>query len=189
MISAAKIKLQIWQQCIFFGLILSLSVLLTSQSFASKANTPPRVADQVDLSRYMGGWYEIAAFPNIFQRGCRCSRAFYSLQGTGVHIVNQCLNKNNQLKQATARAWQAKDGSSSQLKVQFFWPFRGDYWILYVSPNYQDAIVGSPHRKYLWFLSRSRQLSEKRYQYLVSLAAAQGFDVSKLRRTSQHCDS
>ena len=137
----------------------------------------------------MGTWYEVASFPNFFQRGCRCSQAHYQLDEQYVRVLNQCYQgKHNQLKRAKAKAWQAKGGRSSQLKVQFFWPFRADYWILYVSPNYQEAIVGSPSRRYLWFLSRTKKISQKRYQYLVSIAEKQGYDVTKLHITDQKCE-
>ncbi len=173
-----------WVKRLVYCCLLSLCF-----SVLASQNTLPLVASNVDLERYMGTWYEVASFPNFFQRGCRCSQAHYQLDGQYVRVLNQCYQgKHNQLKRAKAKAWQAKGGHSSQLKVQFFWPFRADYWILYVSPNYQEAIVGSPSRRYLWFLSRTKKISQKRYQYLVSIAEKQGYDVKKLHITDQKCE-
>ena len=168
--------------------ILYLCLIALCLSATAYPSSLPLVAHNVDLERYMGTWYEIAAFPNFFQRGCHCSQAHYLLDGQTVRILNQCYKgKQRQLKDARAKAWRAKGGRSSQLKVQFFWPFRADYWILYVSSNYQEAIVGSPNRRYLWFLSRNKQIPQKRYQYLLSVAKKRGYDIDKLHLSDQQC--
>ena len=50
----------------------------------------------------------------------------------------------------------------AKLKVWFFWPFKGDYWIIDLDPDYQWAVVGVPSRKYLWILSRTPTLDGDR---------------------------
>lgn len=147
---------------------------------------PPETLKHVDLERYMGTWYEIAAFPNRFQRGCRCTSAHYALKGNQVSILNQCIKGQ---KQATAKgkAWPVANTGNSQLKVQFFWPFRGDYWILYLSKHYQRALVGSPNRQYLWVLARQKTLSTADYNAMLDVARKQGFDVSRLVKTKHSC--
>ncbi len=86
---------------------------------------------------------------------------------------------------ATAKAY--PDTTNSKLKVQFFWPFKGNYWILYVDNEYRYAVVGVPDRRYLWILSRTPTLPKSTYQQLVEIAQAQGYDVSRLRMTDQTC--
>ncbi len=165
-------------------LSLSLVVLLLSTSLFAK--NPPSAVSQVNLQQYVGKWYEIASFPNFFQRGCQCSMAYYTLLNGKVSVTNQCY-KNNQRKQAKATAWAVPGSGNSKLKVQFFWPFKDDYWILYVSPNYQQAIVGSPNRKYLWILARTTQIKDSEYHKLIQVAKNKGFDIKKLAMTKQNC--
>lgn len=149
---------------------------------------PPATMPHVNLKRYMGKWYEIASFPMFFQRGCHCTTAQYRLQGQYVRVLNSCYKGADLSKStATAKAWSVSPGSNSKLKVRFFWPFTADYWILYVSPQYQQALVGTPNREYLWVLARTKTISSERYQYLVSLARKQGYKVSKLNKTPQNC--
>ncbi len=80
-----------------------------------------------------------------------------------------------------------KGSGNAQLKVQFLWPFKGDYWIIALGDHYEVAVVGHPRRKYLWILSRSPQLEEDVFQGLVAVARAKGYDVDRLRKTDQSC--
>jgi apolipoprotein D and lipocalin family protein len=75
--------------------------------------------------------------------------------------------------------------SSAKLQVQFFWPFRGDYWIVELDPDYRYAVVGHPSRTYLWILARTPHMDEPTYQELRRRIAAHGYDLTRLQRTPQ----
>ena len=75
--------------------------------------------------------------------------------------------------------------TNAKLKVTFFWPFYGDYWILDLGDNYEYAVVGAPNRKYLWILSRDRQMDESLYRTLLAKLAAWGFKTEQMIKTSQ----
>ncbi len=151
---------------------------------------PPKVVAQLNLKKYMGLWYEIASFPAFFQRGCQCTTAHYRLLPKDkIDVWNRCYKgKSLKLSEAVGRAWRAKnDKGNSKLKVSFFWPFSGDYWVLYISKGYRRAVVGSPNRKYLWFLSRTPSISRAQYRKLLQVAKTEGYATGKLRRTFQGC--
>jgi apolipoprotein D and lipocalin family protein len=61
----------------------------------------------------------------------------------------------------------------------------GDYQVIALAPDYSHAMVGTPDRKYLWILSRSPRLDPSVYELLIARAAEQGFEVSRIARTSQ----
>jgi apolipoprotein D and lipocalin family protein len=134
----------------------------------------------------MGRWYEIASFPNWFQEDCHCTTAEYELKGEYVSVTNSCRKGYSQgrLDVTTGKAYPVLGSNNSRLKVQFFWPFKGDYWILSIDENYQYAMVGHPSKKYLWILSRTPEMSESVYQGLLEEAARKGYDVSRIGRTS-----
>lgn len=158
-----------------------LSTLLLSTALFG---APPEVVPSVDLARYMGTWHEIAKFPNRFQRGCACTTATYSLRPDGrVSVLNRCRTEEGKPKTAKGWAKVVDPRTGAKLKVTFFWPFFGDYWILALDPEYQQVLVGTPNRKYLWILARQPRLDPKRYDALVAKAAEQGFDIGKLVRT------
>ncbi len=158
----------------------ALLLLLALPLFAAD----PMVVEKVDLGRYMGTWHEIARFPNRFQRGCTCTTATYSLRTDGrVKVVNRCGTTAGPAKQSEGWAKVVDPASNAKLRVTFFWPFFGDYWILALDPDYRQVLVGTPNRRYLWILAREPRLEEAAYQALVARAAALGFDVARLEKT------
>jgi apolipoprotein D and lipocalin family protein len=168
----------------------SLALALCAALLACQATLPPLdVVNEVDLDRYVGRWYEIASFPQRFQRGCVATTASYTLRDDGrIRVENECRDGSfdGDLRRAEGVAWVA-DPSSSQakLKVQFFWPFRGDYWIIELDPEYQYAVVGHPARDYLWILARTRTMDPVDYATLLARIEAQGYDLERLNQTPQ----
>jgi apolipoprotein D and lipocalin family protein len=139
----------------------------------------------VDLKQYLGKWYEIAAFPQSFERGCSHTRALYSLNSDGsIQVINTCI-KEGKVTVAEGRAVVTDTRTNAKLDVQFFWPFTGKYWIIGLAHDYSYAVVGHPNRKYLWILGRKPVMDEQTYNYLVILAARKGFDIRNLVRTEQ----
>ncbi len=168
---------------VFYTLLMALSLLLT----ACSQTPPPKTMVQVDLKRYMGTWYEIASLPAPFQKNCYCTKAEYQLQADKVSVLNSCRKDSptGQLRRAHATATAYPNSGNSRLKVTFFWPFSADYYILYVSPDYQTAVVGTPNRKFLWILARAPKINEAEYQQLVALAQQRGYSLEHLHKTVQ----
>jgi apolipoprotein D and lipocalin family protein len=150
---------------------------------------PLATVPSVDLQKYMGKWYEISSFPQNFQKGCNCTTAEYSMGNDYVRVVNTCRkdSPDGKISQAKGKAFVVKGSNNAKLRVQFFWPFRGDYWIIDLAADYSYAVVGDPSRKYLWILSRTPQMAEGLYQEIVLRCVEKGFDVNKLVKTDQTC--
>ncbi|MGA3295477.1 MAG: lipocalin family protein [Candidatus Acidiferrales bacterium] len=146
-----------------------------------------RAVPQVDLQRYTGTWYEVARYANRFQRSCnRDTTATYTLRDDGkIKVVNACRTKQGNLKKIEGTARIADRTSNAKLKVTFFWPFYGNYWIIDLDPEYKYAVVGEPSRKYLWILSRTPAMSDAQYEQITRKIAGTGYDPSKLMRTRQ----
>jgi apolipoprotein D and lipocalin family protein len=151
-----------------------------------KDTVPPlQVVPYVDLSRYTGTWYEIARYPHKFQTGCTRSRATYTMRNDGkLSVLNECYDEsdNNRPRSAKGRAWIVDRNSNAKLKVSFFWPFSGDYWIIDLGKDYEYAVVGHPERKYLWVLSRTQVMDGAVYEGILSRLKEQHYDISKLIR-------
>lgn len=167
------------------------ALLLATQGCArgTKTDLPPvTTVPKVDLARYMGTWHEIARYPNRFQKGCAASWAEYRLSPDGkrVEVVNRCAVEGAEGKTRSARgtARVVDPATNAKLSVTFFWPFSGAYWILALGPKYEYAVVGTPDRKYLWFLARTPAVPPELYDLLVEEAKRQGFDPSRIVRSS-----
>jgi apolipoprotein D and lipocalin family protein len=149
---------------------------------------PLEVVPHVDLQRYLGTWYEIATIPQRFQMGCVGVTAEYSLRTNGdIEVVNTCLKEtlDGKIRRARGKARVVDRTTNAKLKVSFFWPFWGAYWIIGLDADYQWAIVGHPNRTYLWILGRSPQMDDTLYQELLALIAKKGYDLSKIKKTLQ----
>ena len=142
----------------------------------------------VDLNKYAGKWYEIASYPQTFQKGCHCTTAEYTLSEKGYVIVENRCNKdsvNGKVSYIKGKAFVEEGSGNAKLKVQFFWPFRAKYWIIDLADDYSYAVVSHPNKKYLWILSRSPKMEEAVYLEILSRLKAKGFDLSKLQKTVQ----
>jgi apolipoprotein D and lipocalin family protein len=173
---------------ILFGAAL-LAAGLAAMAFRPQ-NAPLETAPSVDLQKYMGTWYEIAAFPQRFQKGCQCTKAEYSLHPEGYVEVRNSCRKNSpdgKLKAITGKAFVADKTTNAKLKVQFFWPLKGDYWILDLAPDYSYAVVGTPDRESLWILARKPVIAPETYQQILGRIKEKNFDVSRLKLTNQEC--
>jgi apolipoprotein D and lipocalin family protein len=147
-----------------------------------------RTVRLVDLGRYVGTWYEIANFPQRFQRGCTATTATYTLRDDGqIDVVNRCRkgSPDGPEKVARGRARVVDHSSNAKLEVSFFRPFWGDYWIIDLGADYEYAVVGHTSRDYLWILSRTPTMKEEVYDAIVRRLAAQGYETNRLVRTVQ----
>jgi apolipoprotein D and lipocalin family protein len=159
---------------------------LRAPAMESPKQAPLASVSSVDLKRYVGKWYEIARYPNRFQRACASdTTAEYDLKPNGkVGVVNTCRKSDGSAKKASGTA-KVVDPSNARLKVSFFWPFYGDYWIIGLDPEYRWAVMGEPDRKYLWILSRTPHMPETDYQRTIEQARAAGYDPQRLIKTPQ----
>lgn len=154
---------------------------------AAASDAPPQTVAHVDLQRYMGRWYEIARYPNRFERKCvEDITATYELRPDGrVSVVNSCGKATGGRSVASGWAKVIDTATNAKLRVTFFWPFFGDYWVLELGRNYEYAVIGEPSGKYLWILSRTPQMDEVTYSDITGRLAANGYDAARLIRVKQ----
>lgn len=154
--------------------------------FSCKNYTDLNTVNSVDLKKYSGLWYEIASFPQRFQKGCTCTTAEYiPTDENYLIVINRCKKDsiNGPEVSIKGKAFVEENSGNSKLKVQFFWPFKGKYWIIELADDYSCAMVGHPNREYLWILARKPQLESSLYDSLLIKANSKGFDTSKLVKT------
>jgi len=166
-------------------IILGSAMLLFGATGGAGEKPLPTVA-KVDLARYLGTWYEVARLPTRFEKDCVGVTATYSKRDDGtIDIVNRCRKKwvDGEIKDARGKAKVVDATTNAKLKVTFFWPFYGDYWIIDLDPDYRWAVVGEPGRKYFWILARDRHIEESLFAQIVARAASQGYDLTNLLRT------
>lgn len=163
--------------------------IIMAFSFFTQSNAQTlQTVQHVDLKKYSGKWYEIASFPQRFQKGCNCTTAEYTLTDKGYVIVENRCNKGSVTGKQSyikGKAFVDKNSGNAKLKVQFFWPFKAKYWIIDLASDYNYAVVSHPNMKYLWILSRTPKMDNEIYQHIISSLKEKGFDLNKLQRTTQ----
>ena len=171
--------------------IAALAVALTgcAESTTQRESLPPlETVERVEVDRYLGTWYEIASYPQRFQKDCTGTTANYTLRDDGrIDVLNRCrkLTLDGKLDEAKGLARVVDEQTNAKLEVSFFRPFWGDYWIIQLGDDYEYAVVGHPGRDYLWILSREPTMDDGTYQKILERLEEQHYDTSRLVRTLQ----
>jgi apolipoprotein D and lipocalin family protein len=178
-----------WFRALGVSAVMMLHVLAWAD-----APAPLQAIASLDVQRYLGRWYEIAKFPNVFQKQCVAdTSAQYALQGDGsLRVLNQCRNSAGEIVQAVGQAKQTGPADSPKLRVRFapewlsFLPFVwGDYWVIDLDASYALAAVSEPGRDYLWILSRTPSVDPVAYGALLQRLAQMGLDIGRLEKSPQ----
>lgn len=170
--------------------LLSLSAAtmpLTAQPYGDP-DAPIAPVETLDVSRYLGLWYEIARYPNRFERGCVAVTAEYAMRDDGrIAVTNTCRKESFDGEVDVAEGVARIEGPG-RLSVGFVWflPFiRGDYYVLHVAEDYSLAVVGEPSRDYGWVLARTPHISQARYEQALAVLEANGYDTAQLELVPQ----
>jgi len=159
--------------------LLLFFVLLSGCS--CKDYSPLPTVPSVSLVRYTGTWYEIARYDNRFERGCVGASATYHQEDEYLQVTNSCFDASGVLiDQAQGKAYPVEGSNGAKLRVTFFWPFFGDYWILMLADDYRYSVVGDPGRQYLWILARTRELSHDDKNTILKTLPELGYDPARL---------
>lgn len=173
----------------------SLSACVGSPGPVGNASVP-EPAKAVELQPYLGKWFEYGRYEAPFQKGCEGVTAEYSLRETSgdakIRVINSCYQDSldGKFKQSTGRAKIVEGADGAKLKVSFFGPFYGDYWVLDRGPSGEDgvydwSIVGEPSGRYLWMLTREPKPDEALRSSLKARVEELGYDWSLVRLTKQ----
>ena len=161
-----------------------LGLGLTSCCTTKDTRPPPATAEAVDLSRYAGRWFEIARLPMPFQKAGEAAIAEYGRNADGtLSVHNIAVRPDGSQRDIRGYAKVLNPPENTKLTVRFqTWfgplipvPKEGNYWVLHVDDGYQEAIVGTPNRKYLWLLARTATIPEPRYACACRPSRSAGF--------------
>ncbi len=161
--------------------MLGLTVVCAFSPLFAANVEPLKSVPYISLDKYLGKWYEIARYENSFEEGCVGATAEYWMEDEVLRIINRCFDeKGLEIDYAKGRANVVENSGNSQLRVTFFWPFYGNYWVVKLAEDYRYAIVGEPSRQYLWILARDKVLSEDDTRTILEALPHLGYDGAKL---------
>lgn len=169
-------------------IIVALAISTAVPTLAGEADKPLTTVEQIDIERYMGSWYEIARYPNFFQRGIVAVKVSYRLKDDGNIVVRNTGRRgtlDGKLTKREALAWIPDEEMNARWYVRFIWPLRADYWIIDLAKDYRYAVVGQPSRDNLWVISRTPTMTDEDYRVICKNLRQQGYDPDKLKKTLQ----
>lgn len=176
---------------------LLLVLLPCLLALADAHAAPPETIERLDLERYQGQWFELAKYPNRFQKHCIAdTSARYALRDDGrVQVINRCRTADGGFDTAIGEARRTGGEGSAALEVRFapawlswlpmVW---GEYRVIELDADYTLAAVSDSEREYLWILSRSAEVEPARLEALIARLVARGFDAARIERTRHNPD-
>jgi len=172
-------------------LILFISLGLigcsSNQMLVGSSHKPMPVVDYVDLDRFMGDWYVIATIPTFLERDAYNSIETYQLDNDGTIATTFTFNKgslNGPSKIYRPRGFVKDKGTNAIWDMQFVWPIKADYRIVYLDDNYQQTIIGRNSRDYVWIMARTPTISQQDYSNLVAQVDSLGYDLEDLQKVT-----
>jgi apolipoprotein D and lipocalin family protein len=168
---------------------LALSAVGALLLTACAASQPPlQTVDHVDLQRFMGDWYVIANIPTFVEKGAHNAIESYRLDEDGTVATTFTFRQDafdGKEKKYTPRGFIRDTQSNAEWGMQFVWPVKSDYRIIWLAEDYSQTVIGRKQRDYVWIMARSPQISDTDYQRMVAHIAAVGYDISRLERVPQ----
>jgi apolipoprotein D and lipocalin family protein len=161
------------------------SLFLILSVWGCQTMTPIHTVGSVDLKRFMGDWYVIASIPTFIETDAYNAVESYKLAEDGTIETTFRFNKGGfqgPLKTYTPRGFVEDEQSKAVWGMQFIWPFKAEYRIIYLSDDYEQTIIGRTKRDYVWIMARKPWIPEEDYKRLVKFLTEQGYDSGKLRR-------
>ncbi|MBS0374697.1 MAG: lipocalin family protein [Proteobacteria bacterium] len=153
-----------------------------------KGLAPVALVSHVDLNRFMGDWFVIANIPTFLEKGAYNAKDTYALDPDGSVATVYSFNADafdGPRKQYHSRGFVVDRTSNAVWGQQYVWPFRADYRISYLAPDYSTTVIAREKRDFVWIMARTPTISEAEYDRLVGFVKAQGYDISRLQRSPQ----
>jgi len=142
---------------------------------------PNKTVERVDLKRFAGTWYSLYSIPTMFDKGSRETTTHYTLDKDGYYnVVTTCKEDEGKIHTVKSKIFPDKDSSEGEMKAQFIWPIKVDYWVIDLAPDYSWVVVGHPDYRFLFIMSRKPEMDKKLHDEIVAKCKAMGYPVDKL---------
>lgn len=165
------------------------SILFMSMLGGCASSKPPiRTEPSVDLSKFMGDWYVIANIPTFIEKGAHNAVESYEMNDDGTIATTFRFRDGSfdgELKTYHPTGFVKDDGSNAIWGMQFIWPFKADYRIVYLNDDYSQTIIGRQQRDYVWIMARTPEIQQQDYTNLLQLLKNEGYDISKIQKVPQ----
>jgi apolipoprotein D and lipocalin family protein len=169
-------------------MLIAIALAMVIATTGCKSPQPIPTVPTVDLERFMGDWYVIASIPTVFEKNAFNALENYHLDTDGTVITTFTYNKgafDGPPKTFTARGFVQPESANALWGMQFIWPFKAEYRIIFLTPDYTQTVIGRSKRDYVWVMARTPAIPSEDFDRIVELLTAVGYDVEQLQRVPQ----
>jgi apolipoprotein D and lipocalin family protein len=169
-------------------MLIAIALAMVIATTGCKSPQPIPTVPTVDLERFMGDWYVIASIPTVFEKNAFNALENYRLDTDGTVITTFTYNKgafDGPPKTFTARGFVQPESANALWGMQFIWPFKAEYRIIFLTPDYTQTVIGRSKRDYVWVMARTPAIPSEDFDRIVELLTAVGYDVEQLQRVPQ----
>jgi len=168
---------------------LLLLPLITLMAACGSQNVKPiHTVEYVDLNRFMGDWYVIANIPTFIETDAYNAIETYQMNDDGSIATTFTFHQGSpdgDRKQYNPTGFIVDQQSNALWDMQFIWPFKAEYRVIYLDDDYQTTIIGRSKRDYVWLMSRQPGIDENSYRSLLRFIQTQGYDIDKVQKVPQ----
>ena len=171
----------------FITFVLVLAILIT----ACATGPPIHTVDSVNIEQFMGDWYVIASIPTFIEKNAYNAIESYRLAEDGTIETTFSFNKGSfegARKVYRPRGFIQDKQSNAVWGMQFFWPFKAEYRIIYLTEDYSQTVIGRTKRDYVWIMARKPVIPEDDYDRILEFLRGEGYDLGKLRKVPQQAN-
>ena len=169
--------------------ILLLLPLITLLSACGSQNLKPiKTVEHVDLKRFMGEWYVVANIPTFIETDAYNAIETYAMNDDGSIATTFTFHDGSadgELKKYEPTGYIVDEQSNALWDMQFIWPFKAEYRVIYLDEDYQNTIIGRTKRDYVWLMSRQPAIEDSTYASLLAFIKEQGYDINKVQKVPQ----
>jgi apolipoprotein D and lipocalin family protein len=167
---------------------VGLSFVIITLTLGCQTMKPIQTVDYVDLNRFMGKWYVIANIPTFIEKDAHNATETYRLEDNGTIATTFRFNKGSSegpVKEYHPRGFIRDDPSNAVWGMQFIWPFKAEFLIIYLSEDYSTTVIGRTKRDYVWIMAREPSLTDDEYESILNFLQEQDYDISKVQKVPQ----
>lgn len=168
--------------------VFSGTLLLVLMGCSTMSYPPLALVPKVDLPRFMGDWYVIANIPTALEKGAHNAIESYRLDEDGsipTTFTFRADGFDGPKKTYHPHGFVLDRGSNATWGMRFIWPFKADYRIAYLTPDYMQTVIGREARDYVWIMARTPEIPDSDYQQILAFLKEQHYDVSKVQKVPQ----
>ena len=169
--------------------LIMATMLFHAVALQSCQTAPPiQTVDAVDLERFMGDWYVIANIPTFIEKDAYNAIESYRLDDDGTVLTTFTYNKgayDGIVKKYTPKGFIRDKRSNAVWAMQFIWPIKMEYRIIYLTPDYSQTVIGRTKRDYVWIMARTPSIPDTDYDKILKFIENQGYDISQVQKVPQ----